>query len=150
MGDPRLSDQFRDDQGRDDQRREVVAGAVVREGQLLVARRSAPPELAGLWELPGGKTEPGEASRAAVERELAEELAIVVVAGERVGPEVLIGERLVLRAYAAEWVSGEPEAIEHQEVAWIGSEALDDLAWVPSDRALVECLRVLLRPRERA
>ncbi|MBD8506264.1 NUDIX domain-containing protein [Hoyosella sp. G463] len=133
-----------------EQRREVVAGAVVREGLLLVARRASPPELAGLWELPGGKAEPGEEPRAAVERELAEELAIVVVGGERVGPEVLIGERMVLRAYAAEWVSGEPVAIEHLEVAWIGSDALDDLPWVPSDRALIAALRELLRPRERA
>ncbi|WP_235900590.1 (deoxy)nucleoside triphosphate pyrophosphohydrolase [Lolliginicoccus suaedae] len=134
----------------DGQRQEVVAGAVVRDGCLLVARRSSPPELAGLWELPGGKTEPGEEPREAVERELAEELAIVVVAGERVGPEVLIGERLVLRAHAAEWISGEPVAIEHQEVAWIGSEELEGLAWVPHDRVLVEFLRELIRPREPA
>ncbi len=52
----------------------VVAAALIADGALLVAQRRRPPELAGLWELPGGKVAPGETEPAALVRELAEEL----------------------------------------------------------------------------
>lgn len=52
----------------------VVAGAIVRGCTVLVAQRVRPPELAGRWELPGGKVAAGETERAALARELAEEL----------------------------------------------------------------------------
>lgn len=59
----------------------VVAGALVADGSLLVAQRQRPPELAGLWELPGGKVAP-ETETDALTRELAEELGIAVVVGD--------------------------------------------------------------------
>lgn len=54
----------------------VVAGAIVRGCTVLVAQRVRPPELAGRWELPGGKVAAGETERAALARELAEELGL--------------------------------------------------------------------------
>ena len=67
---------------------QVVGGAIVDKladpAALLVARRSAPKHLAGLWEFPGGKVEPGEEPEAALMRELSEELGI----GVRLGPEL--------------------------------------------------------------
>lgn len=54
----------------------VVAGAIVRGCTVLVAQRVRPPELAGRWELPGGKVAAGETERAALARELAEELRL--------------------------------------------------------------------------
>lgn len=56
--------------------RVVVAGALYDGGRLLAARRSAPVELAGRWELPGGKLEPGELPEEALVRELREELGV--------------------------------------------------------------------------
>jgi len=56
----------------------VVAGALIVDGALLVAQRRHPPELAGRWELPGGKVDDGETDAAALARELAEELGITV------------------------------------------------------------------------
>ena len=61
---------------------QVVGGAVLDSltgpGRLLAARRTAPPQFAGMWEFPGGKVEPGEAPEAALHRELQEELGIGV------------------------------------------------------------------------
>jgi mutator protein MutT len=61
----------------------VVAGALIVDRALLVAQRQRPPDLAGLWELPGGKVAPGETEVTALARELREELGVDVVVGER-------------------------------------------------------------------
>src|SRR6202035_2726013 len=63
----------------------VVAGAIVAESMVLIAQRSRPPELAGRWELPGGKVAAGETEAEALARELAEELGAVVAVGARLG-----------------------------------------------------------------
>ncbi|WP_264001008.1 NUDIX domain-containing protein, partial [Mycolicibacterium gadium] len=77
----------------------VVAGALISGATLLVAQRQRPPELAGLWELPGGKVATGESEADALARELREELGVDVVVGERLGADLAIGESMVLRAY---------------------------------------------------
>ena len=59
----------------------VVAGALIAGAALLVAQRDRPPELAGLWELPGGKVAPGESDAAGLARELHEELGVEVTVG---------------------------------------------------------------------
>jgi mutator protein MutT len=134
--------------------RVVVAGAVIRDcdgtgRHLLLAQRAYPPELAGLWELPGGKAEPGETAAAALERELREELGIDVVAGTGIGAAVPLRDDLELRAYRAQWVSGEPTALEHRAVAWFDAAELADLARrgqiVPADSGWVDELAELLR-----
>ena len=76
----------------------VVAGALIAGSALLVAQRQRPPELAGLWELPGGKVAEGEAEVAALARELREERGIDVLVGDRVGADVPVGGGLILRA----------------------------------------------------
>lgn len=135
-------------------RRVVVAGAVIRDDdgvgrRLLLAQRAYPPELAGLWELPGGKAEAGETTAAALERELREELGIDVVAGPGIGAAVPLRGDLELRAYRARWVRGEPSALEHRAVAWVGAAELADLARhgqiVPADSGWVDELAELLR-----
>ena len=54
----------------------VVAAAIVRDGRVLAARRTQPANVAGRWELPGGKVDPGETPEQALVRELREELGI--------------------------------------------------------------------------
>ena len=61
----------------------VVAAAIVRDGRVLAAQRSYPAELAGQWEFPGGKVEPDEMPRAALVREIGEELGMRVDVHER-------------------------------------------------------------------
>ena len=122
----------------------VVAGALVSGAALLVAQRQRPPELAGLWELPGGKVAPGESEPDALARELTEELGIAVAVGDRIGADVPIGEASVLRAYSVTQTGGTLHPHDHRALRWVSPDELDDLPWVPADRAWLPDLRALL------
>lgn len=118
----------------------VVAGAVICDSRLLVAQRLRPPELAGRWELPGGKVMDGEAECDALARELAEELGIEVAVGERLGDDVVLNPAMTLRAYRVQLLRGEPYPREHRAVRWVTAAQLDDIDWVPADRAWLAAL----------
>ena len=123
----------------------VVAGAMIERGSLLVAQRSRPPELAGLWELPGGKVAPGESDAVALARELREELGVDVTVGARLGEDVALSATVTLRAYLVTHTAGMLQPIDHRALRWVGADELDALAWVPADRAWVPDLLVSLR-----
>ena len=122
----------------------VVAGALVSGGRLLVAQRARPPELAGLWELPGGKVGPRESDAVALERELSEELGLEVVVGARLGHDVRLGATMTLRAYLVTRTGGTVEPRDHHALRWVTADELDGLAWVPADRGWVPDLRAAL------
>jgi 8-oxo-dGTP diphosphatase len=124
----------------------VVATAVVRDGLLLIAQRTRPPALAGRWELPGGRVEPGESEPDAVVRECREELATQVRVTGRLGTDLPI-DAGVLRVHSAELAPGapEPQALEHSAVRWVGPDELAEVDWVDADRAVVADLVALLR-----
>ena len=119
----------------------VVAGALIAGGSVLLAQRRRPPELAGLWELPGGKVAPGETEPEALRRELREELGVDVVVGDRLGEDVRVGETLVLRAYFVEQTGGTLHPHDHGALRWVEATGLFDVEWVPADRAWVPALR---------
>jgi 8-oxo-dGTP diphosphatase len=139
----------------------VVGGAVLDSltdpGRLLVARRTAPPQFAGMWEFPGGKVEPGEVPEVALHRELQEELGITVRLGAELpapnGAGWPLNERASMRVWFAEIAEGEPRPLEdHDELRWISLRAGDEaltLPWIPADlpivRALVETLATPVR-----
>lgn len=127
---------------------QVVVGVALLDGagRVLVAQRTEPPALAGLWELPGGKVDAGESERDALIRECKEELAVTVTLGQRVGEDLPIGPHGVLRVWSGRIASGELTAVEHAELRWIGADDLEVLEWLPADRPLLPALRRLLEP----
>jgi 8-oxo-dGTP diphosphatase len=128
-----------------DSRVQVVGAAVLRDGRVLSCRRTSPPQLAGAWEFPGGKVDPGETDREALARELAEELGVRAVVGARLGPDVDIRGTGVLRVYVAELADGEePQLLDHDRHRWLAAAELDDVPWIDVDRPVVEALRTLL------
>ncbi|GCA98565.1 DNA mismatch repair protein MutT [Mycolicibacterium sp. NCC-Tsukiji] len=125
----------------------VVAGALIADARLLVAQRNRPPELAGLWELPGGKVAPGETDAQALARELQEELGVTVTVGEKLGEDVPLSDTVILRAYRVS-TDDAPHAHDHHAVRWVGAAELEDLPWVPADRAwLAELTAALTQSR---
>jgi 8-oxo-dGTP diphosphatase len=123
-------------------RKLVVAGLVVRDGQILISQRRADQALPLQWEFPGGKVEPGEAPVAALARELREELAIEVAVG-RVW-EVLFHAYpefdLVMLVYACTIVGGEPRPVEVADLCWAWPGDLPRWDILPADRPLVDRL----------
>ncbi len=127
----------------------VVAAALVddldRPRHLLAARRLKPTTLAGRWEFPGGKIDPGETAEGALHRELAEELGIEA----RLGAEVVapdgggwrISARYELRLWLAQVVSGEPAPlVEHDELRWLGPGEWLSVPWLDADVRIVAAL----------
>lgn len=123
----------------------VVAGALIVSGRVLVAQRARPPELAGRWELPGGKVGPGETDASALARELAEELGVEVAVGARLGDDVALSATMTLRAYlVAQTCQRPPQPHDHRALRWVAPSELLQLDWVPADRAwLPELTRML-------
>jgi 8-oxo-dGTP diphosphatase len=127
---------------------EVVGVALLREGRVLAARRSSPPALAGLWEFPGGKVEPGEEPRATAVREIAEELGCTIEVTGWVDADVDAtadtDREFVLSVATARLVHGDPVPTEHDAVRWLRAGQLDEVAWAAADLPFLDPVRQLL------
>ncbi|MEU0966868.1 (deoxy)nucleoside triphosphate pyrophosphohydrolase [Streptomyces sp. NPDC005917] len=114
----------------------VVAAALIDAGRLLAARRSAPPELAGRWELPGGKVEPGETPEHALVRELREELGVETETVARVPGEWPLRQPYVLQVWTAclRPGSADPKPLQdHDELRWLTPEEVWSVDWLDQD-----------------
>jgi len=127
----------------------VVAAALVdRENRVLISQRPEGKSLAGLWEFPGGKVDPGEAPERALIRELAEELSIDVcptcIAPLTFASHAYDGFHLLMPLYLCRSWDGVIVPREGQQVKWVRAMRLADYPMPPADLPLIPVLRDLL------
>jgi 8-oxo-dGTP diphosphatase len=121
----------------------IVAAAIIeRDGRILVTKRQAGTHLAGVWEFPGGKCDPGEPLAACMARELREELAI----DARIGKEVFAvthdyADRRVELHFLRCTAVDEPVAVLGQEIRWLRRDELNQYEFPPADAELIERLK---------
>ena len=130
----------------DQPRTPVVGAAILRDGAVLAARRTAPPEAAGRWEFPGGKVEAGESPELALVREIAEELGCRIEITHWLRGTALIGDTHELRVACGVLTDGEPTPTEHDLIRWVRAEDLDAVDWLDADRPFLDALREKMGP----
>jgi 8-oxo-dGTP diphosphatase len=127
----------------------VVAVALIDdEGRILLARRPEGKKMAGLWEFPGGKVNPGELPEAALARELKEELGIEVNPAQ-LAPFVFASHpyenfHLLMPLFLCRRWQGAPAPRENQALAWVAPDRLVEYPMPPADRPLIPMLRDFL------
>jgi 8-oxo-dGTP diphosphatase len=123
----------------------VLVDSLAAPTRLLAARRTSPVELAGRWEFPGGKVEPGETAEAALVREIREELGVSVRLGEELrdprGRPWPISPTLEMRVWFASCGSQTPRAAgSHDAVRWISPNDWHTIPWLDADLPIVLAL----------
>lgn len=122
-----------------------VVAAVITDarGRILLNRRSGDSDMAGLWEFPGGKREPGETSEQALARELHEELGIEAEVGEWVMdvPQLYPDKRLRLEVRMVRQWKGTARGREGQAITWVTPDKLSRYSMPPADLPVVAALR---------
>src|SRR5258708_3567069 len=122
---------------------QVVAAVIERDGRILIAQRRRGTSHEFKWEFPGGKVEAGEEPRAALVRELREELAIEATVGEEMAREDVAypGRRPIeLRFYRVTAFQGEPRNLDFEQIAWTRREDLEAYDFLEGDLPFVKVL----------
>lgn len=113
----------------------VVAGVIVQQERVLIARRYLGGPAGGMWEFPGGKVDPGERPEAALERELQEELNLATTVGPSLGLfATQVGDRIIaLDCYWVLEISGDLHLTSHSEMRWVTVDEFESYAFAAPD-----------------
>lgn len=122
---------------------QVVGAVIYKDNKILCAKRPKDKALANYWEFPGGKIEPGETEREALEREIQEELKCDIQINDKLITTVYEYDFAIisLTTFYCELIEGEPVLTEHQAIKWLEPENLEQLKWAPADIPAVEKIR---------
>jgi 8-oxo-dGTP diphosphatase len=122
---------------------EVVAAAILDDGLMLACRRAPGKAAAGRWEFPGGKVDAGEDPKAALERELLEELEIQVEVGDLLDrTQTKVGDVIIdLATYEVTLLGRRPnQSTDHDQLGWFALDELASLDWATPDLPAVAAL----------
>lgn len=122
---------------------QVVAAVITdARGRVLLSRRKEDSELAGLWEFPGGKIDPGESAEQALRRELQEEIGIEAVVGEPLikVPQQYPSKRLTLDVRHVREFEGNARGREGQALMWVAPDKLSQYSMPNADLPVVAAL----------
>lgn len=121
--------------------RQVAAAVIIERGLLLLARRGPAEKLAGFWELPGGKLEPGETPQRCLERELFEELGMQAVAGDVLARTSHQYDHGTFEMLALSTVRlSDYRATVHDAISWVTRDEVSGLRVAPADVELLDAL----------
>ena len=115
----------------------VTCALIEHNGRLLAAQRSSPPELAGLWEFPGGKVEPNESPEACLIREIKEELNLDIAITQALTPSLHTYPTKTIELIPFRCHLTSPldnlQLNDHQAVRWLHADEVENLPWAPAD-----------------
>lgn len=125
---------------------QVVCAVVINDNKILITQRSENMKLPLKWEFPGGKIEKGENEKAALIREIKEELGINIIPQQRISSHIHdYGTfKIELIAYLCEHKSGEIQLTEHKAYAYVALEALSSYDLADADLPIIEKLDAML------
>jgi len=117
----------------------VAAAIIFNNDQILIARRAPGKHLAGYWEFPGGKIEPGETPEACLIREIQEELGITIQVDSFLieNPYQYEEKQILLKAYLCSYLGGEIQLNDHDQVLWVNKNELKNYKLAPADIAFI-------------
>lgn len=123
----------------------VVAGIIRHDGKILLARRAPHKPMPGKWEFPGGKVEEGESPQAALEREIYEEFGVRIEVDDFFSQNLHdYGDfKIELDAYFADWIDGDFSLTDHDAIAWVRREDLQNFDLTEADIPFVRLLEEL-------
>jgi len=119
---------------------EIGIGLVFNQkGELLIDQRLESSSMGGMWEFPGGKKIPNESIEKTIERELQEELGIVVKVGEKLlsFEHSYTHKKLYFTVYICEWISGEPKPLASQKLLWVSPDKLFDFPFPAANTKII-------------
>ena len=119
---------------------EVCAAVIYQQNNILITLRPPDKKLGGYWEFPGGKIEAQEPPKAALKRELREELDIEVTVGELLETvhHSYDWGNVVIYAYWCRWTAGEIKHLEVADHCWVAAERLHDYDILAADQPIIQ------------
>ena len=126
----------------------MVAAVIRKDGRIFATQRGYG-DYKDWWEFPGGKIEPGESPEEALRREIMEELNTEInVDGYFMTVEYDYPKfHMIMDCFWCSVVSGKLELIEHEAAAWLASDELDSVRWLPSDIEIIKAVRAEMTNR---
>jgi 8-oxo-dGTP diphosphatase len=121
----------------------VTAAIIEKDGRFLIARKRVG-DLAGMWEFPGGKIEPGESPEECLKREIREEFGMEITVDQYLATSCYTYPHIAIEliGYLATYQRGELSLTDHDQIEWVRPSAMENYTFAPADLPLVAALQV--------